>query len=176
MTDVARVEVRLGARRVTRAFGTLLANDQVDLAVAPATIHAVVGGNGAGKSTLMRILQGVDHPDSGSVIIDDRPVRLTGPADAYARGIGMVHQEFMLAPPLTLLENLILAREPAGFGGLIDWRAAQEEADRVAEIAGPCIYGRRLRFCGSSIAERTSSSSTNRQPSWLPHRFKTCSR
>ena len=63
MTDAARVEVRLGARRVTRAFGTLLANDQVDLAVAPATIHAVVGGNGAGKSTLMRILQGVDHPD-----------------------------------------------------------------------------------------------------------------
>ena len=136
MTDAARVEVRLGARRVTRAFGTLLANDQVDLAVAPGTIHAVVGGNGAGKSTLMRILQGVDHPDLGSVIIDDRPVRLAGPADAYARGIGMVHQEFMLAPPLTLLENLILAREPAGFGGLIDWRAAQEEADRVAEIAG----------------------------------------
>jgi general nucleoside transport system ATP-binding protein len=136
MTDAARVEVRLGARRVTRAFGTLLANDQVDLAVAPGTIHAVVGGNGAGKSTLMRILQGVDHPDSGSVIIEDRPVRLAGPADAYARGIGMVHQEFMLAPPLTLLENLILAREPAGFGGLIDWRAAKEEADRVAGIAG----------------------------------------
>ena len=81
--------------------------------VAPGTIHAVVGGNGAGKSTLMRILQGVDRPDEGSVILNDAPVRLTGPADAFARGIGMVHQEFMLAPPLTLLENLILAHEPA---------------------------------------------------------------
>ena len=105
MKQSARVEVRLGARRVTRAFGSVLANDRVDLSVAPATIHAVVGGNGAGKSTLMRILQGVDHPDEGSVILDDHPVRLAGPADAYARGIGMVHQEFMLAPPLTLLEN-----------------------------------------------------------------------
>ncbi len=62
----------------------------------------------------MRILQGVDHPDEGGVILDDAAVRLTGPADAFARGIGMVHQEFMLAPPLTLLENLILAREPIG--------------------------------------------------------------
>ena len=109
------------------------------MSVAPATIHAVVGGNGAGKSTLMRILQGVDRPDEGSVILDDLPVRLTGPADAYARGIGMVHQEFMLAPPLTLLENLVLAREPVGFGGLIDWRAAQTEADRLAKIAGVTI-------------------------------------
>ena len=87
----------------------------------------------------MRILQGVDQSDEGSVILDDRPVRLTGPADAYARGIGMVHQEFMLAPPFTLLENLVLAREPIGRGGLIDWRAAQREADRLAAIAGVTI-------------------------------------
>lgn len=121
---------------MTRQFGSVVANDRIDVSVAPGTIHAVVGGNGAGKSTLMRILQGVDSPDSGSVVLDDQPVRLTGPADAYARGIGMVHQEFMLAPPLTLLENLILAREPIGRGGLIDWRKAQTEADRLAKIAG----------------------------------------
>jgi general nucleoside transport system ATP-binding protein len=139
VTENARVEVRLGARQVTRAFGSVVANDRVDLSVAPGTIHAVVGGNGAGKSTLMRILQGVDHPDEGSVILDDRAVRLAGPADAYARGIGMVHQEFMLAPPLTLLENLVLAREPLGRAGLIDWRAAQAEADRLAKIAGVTI-------------------------------------
>jgi simple sugar transport system ATP-binding protein len=139
VTETARVEVRLGARRVTRTFGSVVANDRVDLSVAPATIHAIVGGNGAGKSTLMRILQGVDQPDEGSVILDDHPVRLAGPADAYARGIGMVHQEFMLAPPLTLLENLVLAREPVGFGGLIDWRAAQADADRLAQIAGVTI-------------------------------------
>ncbi len=153
MKQSARVEVRLGARRVTRAFGSVLANDRVDLSVAPATIHAVVGGNGAGKSTLMRILQGVDHPDEGSVILDDHPVRLAGPADAYARGIGMVHQEFMLAPPLTLLENLVLAREPVGFGGLIDWGAAQTEADRLAKIAGVTINWR-LRVVDAPVHVR----------------------
>ena len=73
------------------------------------------------------------------MILDDAPVRLTGPADAFARGIGMVHQEFMLAPPLTLLENLILAREPLGRGGLIDWRAARAQADGLAKIAGVAI-------------------------------------
>ncbi len=143
MISNARVEVRLGARQLTRRFGSVLANDRIDFSVAPGTIHAVVGGNGAGKSTLMRILQGVDSPDSGSVILDDQPVRLTGPADAYARGIGMVHQEFMLAPPLTLLENLILAREPVARAGLIDWRAARAEGDRLAKIAGVNIDWRR---------------------------------
>jgi len=133
------VAVRLGARDVTRRFGAVVANDRVDLSVAPRTIHAVVGGNGAGKSTLMRILQGVDTPDEGTVVLDDRPVRLEGPADAFARGVGMVHQEFMLAPPLSLLENLILAREPAALGGLVDWRRAQTEADRVAALAGAAI-------------------------------------
>ena len=148
-----RAEVRIGARGVTRRFDSVLANDRIDLSVAPATIHAVVGGNGAGKSTLMRILQGVDHPDEGSVILDDRPVRLTGPADAYERGIGMVHQEFMLAPLLTLLENLVLAREPIGFGGLIDWRAAQAEADRLAKIAGATIDWR-LRVVDAPVHVR----------------------
>jgi simple sugar transport system ATP-binding protein len=136
VTSGGRIEVRLGARQLTRQFGSVVANDRIDFSVAPGTIHAVVGGNGAGKSTLMRILQGVDSPDSGSVILDDEPVRLTGPADAYARGIGMVHQEFMLAPPLTLLENLILAREPLARSGLIDWRTARVEAARLAKIAG----------------------------------------
>ena len=139
MTEAAGVRIRIGARQLSRRFGPVVAVDRVDLAVAPGTIHAVVGGNGAGKSTLMRILQGVDRPDEGSVILNDAPVRLTGPGDAFARGIGMVHQEFMLAPPLTLLENLILAHEPLGRGGLIDWRAARAEAERLAKIAGVAI-------------------------------------
>jgi simple sugar transport system ATP-binding protein len=128
--------VRIGACGLTRNYGSVVANDRVDLSVAEGTIHAVVGGNGAGKSTLMRILQGVDWPDEGSVILDDAPVRLSGPADAFARGVGMVHQEFMLAGPLTLLENLILAREPLSRGRLIDWRAAEAEAERLAAMAG----------------------------------------
>jgi general nucleoside transport system ATP-binding protein len=136
VTVEGAVAVRLGARGVTRRFGAVVANDSVDLSVAPQTIHAVVGGNGAGKSTLMRILQGVDAPDAGTVIIDDRPVRLSGPADAFARGVGMVHQEFMLAAPLSLMENLILGSEPVGAGGLIDWSKAEAEANRAAALAG----------------------------------------
>lgn len=136
MTNSSSVGVRIGARSLTRKYGSVVANDRVDLSVTPGTIHAVVGGNGAGKSTLMRILQGVDWPDEGSVILNDEPVRFSGPADAFARGVGMVHQEFMLAPPLTLLENLILAREPLSRSRLIDWRIAESEADRLAASAG----------------------------------------
>ena len=136
MTEKRAVAVRIGARGVSRRFGAVLANDGVDLSVAPRTIHAVVGGNGAGKSTLMRILQGVDVPDAGAVIFDDRPVRLSGPAEAFSHGVGMVHQEFMLAPPLTLLENLILGSEPTGVLRLIDRRKAEAEANRAAALAG----------------------------------------
>ena len=143
MTNPKSVDVRIGARGLTRRYGSLVANDGIGLAVRPGTIHAIVGGNGAGKSTLMRILQGVDSPDEGTVILDDEPVRLKGPADAFARGVGMVHQEFMIAAPLTLLENLILAREPLGRDGLIDWRAAEAQATRLAASAGVAIDWRR---------------------------------
>ena len=139
MSAETGVAVRLGARGVTRRFGEVVANDGVDLSVAPRTIHAVVGGNGAGKSTLMRILQGVDAPDSGTVILDDRPVRFSSPAEAFARGVGMVHQEFMLAPPLSLLENLILGAEPVTAGGMIDRRKAETEANRAAALAGVSV-------------------------------------
>jgi simple sugar transport system ATP-binding protein len=125
------VRVRLGARGITRRFGAIVANDHVDFAVMPGTIHAIVGGNGAGKSTLMRILQGMDQPDEGSIVVDGEDARLSGPAEAFARGIGMVHQEFMLVPGLTLLENLVLAREP--MKGLVVDRAAALAAARALE-------------------------------------------
>ena len=123
--------MRLGARGVTRRFGALVANDSVDFSAMPGTIHAIVGGNGAGKSTLMRILQGMDQPDEGSVVIDGEPAKLGGPSEAFARGIGMVHQEFMLVPGLTLLENLVLAREPLKGGVLVDHAKALEAARKL---------------------------------------------
>jgi ABC-type uncharacterized transport system ATPase subunit len=132
---VSRPAVRLGARAVTRRYGRVIANDGIDFAAAPGTIHAIVGGNGAGKTTLMRILQGLERPDDGSVIVDDRPVTLADPAAAFARGIGMVHQEFMLVDSLTLLENLILGREPLR-RGMIDRAASLATAERLAALAG----------------------------------------
>ena len=128
--------VRLGARGVTRRFGPVVANDAVDFAAAPGSIHAIVGGNGAGKTTLMRILQGMEQPDEGDVIINDAPTRLAQPADAFRHGIGMVHQEFMLVEDLTMLENLILGAEPVTRGGLIDRKAAHAAAEAAAAQAG----------------------------------------
>jgi general nucleoside transport system ATP-binding protein len=128
--------IRLGARSVTRRFGRVIANDSIDFAAAPGTIHAIVGGNGAGKTTLMRILQGLERPDEGEIIVNDRAVALASPAEAFAYGIGMVHQEFMLVQDLTLLENLILGREPLTKGGLIDRAAALAAAKSLAAEAG----------------------------------------
>lgn len=132
---MSRPAVRLGARAVTRRYGRVTANDGIDFAASLGTIHAIIGGNGAGKTTLMRILQGLERPDEGSVIVDDRPVMLADPADAFARGIGMVHQEFMLVESLTLLENLILGREPLR-RGRIDRIAALAAAGRLAASVG----------------------------------------
>jgi ABC-type uncharacterized transport system ATPase subunit len=128
--------VRLGAQGVTRRFGAVLANDAIDFRALRGTVHAIVGGNGAGKSTLMRILQGVDRPDSGVILLDGAPAIFAGPADAFARGVGMVHQEFMLAPGLTLLENLVLAAEPVDGFGRIDRTAALAKARALEALAG----------------------------------------
>ena len=133
------VSVRLGADRLTKSYGKVQANRDVSLSVAPGEIHAIVGENGAGKSTLMRVLQGVERPDAGRVIVDDEPVVLGGPKQAFSLGIGMVHQEFMLAPDLTLLENLVLGEEPlrlaAGPASRIDWEEARRSGSALAEQA-----------------------------------------
>ena len=81
------------------------------------TVHAIVGENGAGKSTLMKILYGMQKPDEGSIEVDGRPVSFSSPADAIPPGIGMVHQHFMLADNLTVLENVVLGAEPAASAG-----------------------------------------------------------
>ncbi len=128
--------IRLGASNVTRRFGSVVANDGVDFKAERGTVHAIVGGNGAGKSTLMRILQGMDRPDEGFVLVDGVPTVFLGPADAFDRGIGMVHQEFMLVPGLTLLENLVLAKEPTDKLGRIDHKAALEAAHHLEKLAG----------------------------------------
>jgi len=136
-------KIALGASDIWKSYGPVQANRGLGLSVAPGEIHAIVGENGAGKSTLMRILQGVEHPDRGHVIVADAAVRFAGPADALALGIGMVHQEFMLAPDLTLLENLILGDEPVrgGRGALarIDWDAARAQGDALADRIGIAV-------------------------------------
>ncbi len=99
---------RLLLERITKRFGAVVANDGIDFELSDREIHALLGENGAGKTTLMNILYGLYRPDSGSIRLDGEAVRFDSPRDAIARGIGMVHQHFMLVPALSVLENIIL--------------------------------------------------------------------
>src|SRR5438105_8880714 len=101
----------LEARGVVKRFGSLVANDHVDLELLPGEVLALLGENGAGKTTLMNVLYGLTSPDEGQILLDGQPVRFDSPRDAIARGIGMVHQHFMLVAPLTVAENLTLGAE-----------------------------------------------------------------
>src|SRR5690348_9848927 len=104
-------------RGITKRFPGVVANSDIHLKVDRGTVHAIVGENGAGKSTLMKILYGMYRPDEGEILIDGRVAHLTTPQHAIAAGIGMVHQHFMLADNLTVLENVTLGAEKvAGIG------------------------------------------------------------
>ena len=106
----------LELREISKSFGNLIANDQINLKVGKGEIHAILGENGAGKSTLMNIVYGLLQPDSGEILVDDQIVKIFEPSDAIKHGIGMVHQHFMLIPVFTVAENIALGREKSKFG------------------------------------------------------------
>ncbi|MER6529231.1 ABC transporter ATP-binding protein [Streptomyces sp. NPDC001508] len=115
---------------ITKRFPGVVANHDIHLTVHKGTVHALVGENGAGKSTLMKILYGMQKPDEGTISVDGEQVAFSSPADAIARGIGMVHQHFMLADNLTVLENVALGSEKLyGIGGAAR-RKIKEISDR----------------------------------------------
>src|SRR5215210_4752122 len=133
MTDVAPV---LDMRGITKRFPGTVANDGITVDVMPGEVHALLGENGAGKSTLMNILYGLIGPDEGEIGIDGEVVTIRDPADAIRRGIGMVHQHFMLVPVLTVAENVILGQETIGAPGIIDRREAERRIAVLAEQLG----------------------------------------
>ena len=93
---------------IVKCFGPVRANDGINFTVKRQEIHCLLGENGTGKSTLMNILFGLYHSDSGEIYINEKKAAISNPNDAYALGIGMVHQHFMLVNQLTVLENIIL--------------------------------------------------------------------
>jgi general nucleoside transport system ATP-binding protein len=113
-------------RNITKRFGSVLANDGVNIKVAPGTIHAIVGENGAGKSTAMRIAYGFYTADSGEIIVNGKAREIRTPHNAIALGIGMVHQHFMLVEPMTVAENIVLGAEPGSVTSLDLKKAAAE--------------------------------------------------
>ncbi len=124
--------ILLELRGITKQFPGVLANDHIDFDLRQGEVHALLGENGAGKSTLMSILYGLYHPDEGEIVIKGETARISSPGEAIARGIGMVHQHFMLIPVMTVAENIVLATEPRKAGVILDFGAART---RVAEIA-----------------------------------------
>jgi general nucleoside transport system ATP-binding protein len=120
----ARID-RLEMRGISKRFPGVLANDHVDFDVKSGEVHALLGENGAGKSTLMKILYGMYHPDEGEIFLNGKPVTIASPTDAINRGIGMIHQHFMLVQTLTVAENVAL--------GLPSSRAPLTDLDRVSQ-------------------------------------------
>ena len=127
MADAPALELR----RITKRFGTLVANDAVSLELRRGEIHALLGENGAGKSTLMNVLYGLHQPDEGEILLDGEEVSIDSPRRAIALGIGMVHQHFMLVPVMTVAENLVLGAEPRS-GLMLDYKTA---VSRVRELS-----------------------------------------
>jgi simple sugar transport system ATP-binding protein len=122
----------LELRGITKRFPGIVANDHIDLDVRRGEVHALLGENGAGKSTLMNIVYGLYSADEGEMLIKGRPVTMGSPQDAIDRGIGMVHQHFMLIPVMTVAENIVLANEPRHGGIFLDHAAADR---RVRDLA-----------------------------------------
>ena len=136
MTAPPTTGLALELRGIVKTFGDLVANDSVDLDVRWGEVHALLGENGAGKSTLMNVLYGLTHPDAGEIVFDGKPVHMTGPQGAIRLGIGMVHQHFMLIPPLTVAENVILGQEIPGPAGTVDQSKAHEIVRKLSADYG----------------------------------------
>ncbi|HKP86968.1 MAG TPA: ABC transporter ATP-binding protein [Blastocatellia bacterium] len=133
MSEATKYAVEM--RGVTKRFGDVVANRNVNLKVQDQSIHAIIGENGAGKSTAMNILYGFYNPDEGEILIDGQPRAIRNPSDAINLGLGMVHQHFMLVEPLTVTDNIILGAEPVA-GVAIDYKKARARVREISEQYG----------------------------------------
>lgn len=139
--------------------GVVQASDHVNFTLRRGEVHAFLGENGAGKSTLMKMLYGIEQPDEGRLYLSGQPVTLKSPADAIAHGIGMVHQELMLIPHLTVAENITLGQEIKTRGGRLKSRRPPQYP-RAGRILRP---GGRPRRAGGQADHRPAPAGGDRQ-------------
>ncbi|MFV0300595.1 MAG: sugar ABC transporter ATP-binding protein [Paracoccus sp. (in: a-proteobacteria)] len=121
----------LALRNVSKSFGPIEVLHGVDLALEPGEVHALIGENGAGKSTIMKILGGFLDPTGGELLLEGQPARFASGPEAEAQGVIVIHQEFNLAPDLSVAANVFLGREPGGFR--LDHAAMRAETARLLE-------------------------------------------
>ena len=142
MANVKRDDIVVEMHRITKKFGSFLANDQIDLTVHKGEVHALLGENGAGKTTLMNQLYGLYQPTSGEIRVKGQTVHMTASSVAISHGIGMVHQHFMLVQPFTVAENIILGRETCSIPGVLDLRRAERDVDELSQRYGLAVSPR----------------------------------
>ena len=124
--------IAIQMKDIVKKFGDFTANDHINLTVHKGEVHAILGENGAGKSTLMNVLYGLYRPTSGEIFVDGKQVSIDSPKKAIEMGIGMVHQHFMLVPPYTVTENIILGMEPRK-GLVVDLKEARKRVQEISE-------------------------------------------
>lgn len=142
MATVPTDEIIVAMHRITKKFGSFLANDQIDLTVHKGEVHALLGENGAGKTTLMNQLYGLYQPTSGEIRVKGEVVHITTSSVAISHGIGMVHQHFMLVQPFTVAENIILGRETCSIPGVLDLRRAERDVEELSRRYGLAVSPR----------------------------------
>lgn len=126
----------LEAKGITKRFGKFVANDSVSLEVQKGTVHAIIGENGAGKSTLMNVLSGIYQPDEGAIYLNGEHKTFHNAAEAAAAGVGMVYQEFMVFPGLSVLDNIMMGYEKKTALGAIDKKATQAAVEDICKTYG----------------------------------------
>ena len=150
-------DVVLEAHGISKSFPGVKALDGVDLTLRAGRSTALLGENGAGKSTLMKILAGVQSPDSGKLIVEGRPVSFNNPRHAIDQGIAMIYQELSLVPDLTIAENIFLGREPLWLDTVIDYSEMNRRAIQWLQLleldASPKTLVGRLRVGQQQLVE-----------------------
>ncbi|QGQ95605.1 ABC transporter ATP-binding protein [Paenibacillus psychroresistens] len=140
--------------QITKSYGALLANSNVDFSLRQGEIHALVGENGAGKTTLMRILYGMEQPTSGVIHLQGKPVIITNPIEAIHHRIGMVHQHFMLFSSFTVAENIVIGNEPTS-GLKFDRKEAVRKVEALcAQYRMPIDPMKKLGDCPLGLQQR----------------------